>query len=125
MNNEAPISVTFSLTDPNEFPILFTIRGDEPKAFMLDLLVKSKWLKDNGFKPQVKTYGSKTPFVPQPIEYVPNRKCPTCGSPLIYADIKGKKTIKCSTNKWNKMLGKAEGCPFIEWSDKLPIKVQE
>lgn len=53
----------------------------------------------------------------KPIEYVPDRKCPTCGNQLVYAVVRssGKKFIKCSTNKWNPVTKQPEGCKFVEW----------
>lgn len=43
-------------------------------------------------------------------------ECPTCGNPLVEAETKtGKKFTKCSTNKWNFELKKAEGCDYVKW----------
>ncbi len=63
------------------------------------------------FTPVVKGFPKKEA---KPIEYVPDRKCPTCGAQLIYATKKdGSKFIKCSTNKY--MNGQSTGCPFVDW----------
>ena len=83
---------------------------------MSELTGKSFWLKSNGYKPQVKkTFGGAEK---KPIEYVPDRKCPKCGSQLVYqTTATGKKMIKCSTNKWNPITKTAEGCDFLEWQN--------
>lgn len=45
-----------------------------------------------------------------------DEKCPKCGSPVVLAVTRfGKKMKKCSTNKWNSELKKAEGCDFVQW----------
>ena len=42
--------------------------------------------------------------------------CPICGSALIRGETKtGKPFEKCSTNKWDRDLKKAIGCPFVNW----------
>ena len=42
--------------------------------------------------------------------------CPKCGSALVESETKtGKKFTKCSTNKWNFELKKAEGCDYVLW----------
>jgi len=113
-SNEAPISVTFSLIDPNDFPILLTFRNDDPKILMSELVSKSSWLKANGYKAQVKkSFGGGEK---KPIDIVPDRKCPKCGNQLVNQTTSaGKKMIKCITNKWNPITKQAEGCDYLEW----------
>lgn len=53
-------------------------------------------------------------LVVEPVEL--DEKCPKCGLPVVLAVTRfGKKMKKCSTNKWNSELKKAEGCDFVEW----------
>lgn len=45
------------------------------------------------------------------------RACPKCGNKVEHAMTKnGKPFVRCSTNRWNPQLKKAEGCDFVEWS---------
>lgn len=112
---EAIASTTYTLESPEGYPLLFTIRG----ASGMDLLTTMRTviepkLKELGYKPQVKQYGAGRPK--KEIEYVPNRKCPTCGSPLVYATLKdGRKFIKCSTQTYDFATKTKGGCPFVEW----------
>lgn len=113
-STEANSSVTFSLLDPNDFPILLTFRSEDPKVLMESLPIRSNWLKSNGYKAQVKkSFGGGEK---KPVDYVPDRKCPICGNQLVNkVTASGKKMIKCSTNKWNPVTKSEEGCTFLEW----------
>lgn len=125
MSTESPISITYSLVDPNGFDVLMTFRSDEPAKLMVTLKEKSDFLKDNGYKakPQ-RTFGAGVSK--PPAEVVPDRKCPICGSNLIYATTKeGKKFIKCSTNKWNFQTKQSEGCTYTDWGDAPRIPPSE
>jgi len=116
MSTESPISVTFSLLDPNDFPILLTFRSDDPKILMSELIDKSSWLKANGYKAQVKKsfgWGDK-----KPIEYVDGEVCPLCKEKLVKATTKdGKTFIKCSTQKYDFATKSITGCKYVKWPD--------
>jgi hypothetical protein len=120
-SNEAPASITYSITSKDGFNALFTVRDDMVKNLFTKMELVEKTLLDKGYKPQVKqSWGSTKP----PAEIVPDRKCPLCSQSLVYATTKdGKKFIKCSTNKWDFATKQATGCKFTEWEDKLPTKV--
>lgn len=112
---EAVSSVTYTLESKNGFPLLFTVRGasgGELLQAMTDSI--EPMLLEKGYQPQMKQYGPGRPK--KEIEYVPNRKCPTCGSPLVYATLKdGRKFIKCSTQTYDFATKTKGGCPFVEW----------
>lgn len=113
---EAPASQTIKIAYKGA-EILLTQRDLEVK--MLPFLEQAKkvidWAMENGFEAPKKFGGG---FKKEP-EYVPDRKCPTCGNQLVFATKKdGTKFIKCSTNKWNSFTKQAEGCSFVEWPEK-------
>jgi hypothetical protein len=117
MNTEAPVSVTFSLIDPNGFPILLTFRADDPRALMESLEDKSNWLKAHNFKPQEKkAFG---PREKKPLDVVTDRKCPECGGDLVRKETKtGKKLIECVNRKYDFATQKEVGsCKFVEWQN--------
>ncbi len=55
-----------------------------------------------------------------------DEKCPKCGSPVVLVVTRfGKKMKKCSTNTWNKVTKKAEGCDYVEWINGTTEKLEE
>lgn len=125
---EAVASATLTVTTPQGFSALFTIR--EPSAVKLFASlsdIETKLIED-GYKPQQSykssggSFGSKPTYQP---DFVPGAKCPTCLSPLIYAKKSdGTSFIKCSTAKWNKFEKKNTGCDFVDWDMKTDTKGQ-
>ena len=116
MSNEFPeagavINVDYKRTDG--FVIKLTLRDQTGKEVLTRLEGAIKEIVAQGGVPYERSSG----FPKKEKEYVVDRKCPTCQSRLIYFDAKGKKAIKCETNRWNKALGKAEGCVYIEWPE--------
>jgi len=109
---EAVASVTYSVTSKDGYNALFTVRGEKGMELLEMMKTIEKKLDENGYTPQVKKSWGK-----QEAEVVPDRKCPTCGSDLVYFMAKGKKHIKCSKQTWNRQTNSKEGCPFTEWSD--------
>lgn len=84
------------------------------KPYIDEAVGITAYLREMGFKPSWNedTNGAhakgSTPSL--------KRTCPICGSPVKEGETKnGKKYVKCSTNKWNAVLQKPEGCEFIEW----------
>ena len=53
--------------------------------------------------------------------------CPKCGSPIgeIQETPTGKKFRRCTTGKWNPVIRKTEGCPYIEWIMPKPEELNE
>ena len=110
---EAPASVTYSLTNPSGFPILFTVRGKSGTELLMQMVLIEKSLTEKGYKPQQKASFSK------PIPKIVG-KCPKCGSDAVETKKKdGTVYQKCSTNKWNKEESKYEGC---NWTSLFPYK---
>jgi hypothetical protein len=118
-STEAPASATLSITSKDGFDILFTIRKDSGNELLDALKSLGPQLVAKGYKPQEKrSYKG----VSKPTEYVPNRVCPLCTQPLVYATTKdGKRLIKCSTNKWDFTNKQVIGCKFIEWPNQPTI----
>lgn len=112
---EAVASVTYSLITPNEFPILFTVRGTSGTELLETMTTVEGMLKIKGFKPQPLRQGGFPPK--KEIEYVEGRLCPLCGEKLVYAIKKadGSKFIKCSTQKYDFATKTSSGCNFVEW----------
>lgn len=109
---EAPVSLTFKVAYKG-IEVLATKRDEDIqiKPFLESAKVAIDWALANGFEVPQKWGKNATT---KPVETVPDRKCPTCTSPLIYAYKKdGTKFIKCSTNKY--VNGQATGCSYVSW----------
>lgn len=129
--NEAPISVT-STVYYRGVSVLITKR--DPKTPIKDLLESQieviDWMLDTkGAQPSWNMDTNRQVAVSQPTSntiplvttLTPSEKgettCPKCGNPIISGITKtGRKYRKCSTNKWNAVLKRAEGCEWIEWT---------
>lgn len=108
--NEAPASVSYSIKTPNGFPCIFTMRAEEEGELINRMNMQEFYFKDNGYEPDIKTYRGK-----KEIKYVENRKCPKCGSKLVYFGSKNQH-IKCSTQKYDFTTKTTSGCDFVEWA---------
>jgi len=108
---EAAGSVTYSLIDPNGYPLLYTVR-ETSGTEMLDAMSKiSDRLKDEGYKPQEKGYPRKTK---KPVEYA-DYPCPNCKSKVKKGETKDGKPFEACTNKsWNNQTRKYEGCDYFK-----------
>lgn len=116
--NEAPASTTVKIKSKNGFEYLFTLRETNGIKLLDKMELLELELTDRGYT--ALSQGSKYPAKEK--EYVPNRKCPTCGAGLVYSQKKdGTKFIKCETNKWNAMTKQSEGCSFVEWNNSTPL----
>jgi hypothetical protein len=115
--NEAPFSVTYSVKNKDGFPMLISTRASEFEELLGNITNIDLFLLNNDYEPDIRRAG----FPPKKEkEYVPNRVCPKCGSPLIQSVTKtGKNLIKCSTAKY--FNGVASGCDFVEWLDDKPM----
>lgn len=121
---EAPASVTYSLIDPDGYPILYTVRGMSG----IDLLRKMddirQVLKVKGYTPQEQRYSGnlqrKLPTIHTESgegEYAPT-PCPICGARVKIAFNRktGKRFAKCEKNLF--INGRQAGCTFIDWRYK-------
>lgn len=79
-SNEAPASITYSITSKDGFNALFTVRDDMVKNLFIKMEVVEKTLLDKGYKPQVKQSFERKPFVPQPS--ASGNFCPKCHAPM-------------------------------------------
>lgn len=110
---ESPASVNTRLKSPNGFIYQWTMRDEKNSNLFYKIAeMEKKWIAD-GWTPVEDRKGG---FPQKEKEYVPDRKCPDCGSKLIYSQKKdGTKFIKCETNKWNPLTKQPEGCSYVEW----------
>lgn len=107
---EAPASVTYTIQSKEGFNALFTVRDTSGTSLLEKMIIIETKLTNLGYIPQIKR-GEK-----KPVETVQDRKCPTCGSELVYQLKKdGKKFIKCSKQKYDFTTKTASGCQFVEW----------
>lgn len=98
------------------FEISLTLRGDTGTQVLERLSLAIEQLKQDGCEPLPFHKGFAPKPAQKPIEYVPDRLCPTCGSRLIYGTKKdGSRFIKCETNKY--VNGQATGCPYVDWGN--------
>src|SRR5258708_1044145 len=73
--DEAPASVTVKIKSPAGFEYMFTMRSDKASTLMFRMkAMEENWTK-SGFTPIAQNVYSKKEA--KPVEYVPNRVCPT------------------------------------------------
>lgn len=121
---EAPASLTVKVKSKNGFEYLITARDMEMSSLFKKVDWVEKYFLANGWTALAQ--GNSGGFPKKQVNYVPDRKCPTCGNPLVYAETKtGKKFIKCSTNKWDFATKQAVGCAFTEWPQPIQQAPQE
>lgn len=115
-HSEAPASVTYSLTSPKAFPILFTIRGDSGKDLLETMDIIEKVLEEKGYKPQEKrSFGGYQ----KKEEYVEGIKCPKDqGRIILKKSREGKPFHVCENGKFTN--GVKSGCDFFKWVDEGP-----
>ena len=110
---EMTSSVTFTLTSPSGFPILFTVRSMSEEELLDKIGVLELRLRDEGYEA-----GSTRSSFPKKEKKVVG-VCPKCGSQLIEATKKDGTTFKkCENNKWDFNLKKNVGsCDYMEWGE--------
>lgn len=93
--NEAPASVTYSITSEDGFNALFTIRGEKGLE-LLDLMYHiEKKLIEKRYKPQIKqSFGAGAK---KEVQYVEGRVCPDCGKRIV----KKEKLEQCEDYKYD------------------------
>lgn len=108
--NEAPASVTYSITSKDGYNALFTIRDINGASLLDTMEIIEKVLHDKKYLPQVKQgFGAK-----KEVQYVEGKVCPLCKGRLIKAISKvGKEFHKCENGKF--IGGVASGCKFVDW----------
>jgi hypothetical protein len=110
---EAPASVTYSITSPDGFNALFTVRemsGTELLGKMSGTIEKK--LLELGYKPQAPKMG----YPPKVKDYVEGRVCPVDGGKLVNKVSKaGKKYIQCENGSYNPVTKTTDGCKYTEW----------
>lgn len=111
---EAIGSANCTITSPNGFPWQITLRQPSFEKLLKQILVAEQTFVKDRYKPDIKRGFGRAK---KPVETVPGRQCPQCNNPLIYFEAKGRKHIKCSTQKYYN--GQVQGCSFVEWADRL------
>jgi hypothetical protein len=113
-------SATFSMTTPNGFNVLFTIREGDIKATKdLVSLVQAvdKHFTEVGFKPQVKSFGGGSARKEK--EWTGD-VCPKDGGRLYHMVTKtGKDMCKCENSKYDFATKTSSGCDFVAWGKNL------
>jgi ribosomal protein S27AE len=108
---EAPASVTYSITSPTGFPALFTIREMTGLALLTKMESIEKKFIDLGYKPQIRqAFGQKKELV------YADHTCPICGKRVVLAETKdGRKLEKCETQTWDPTTKSPKGCAYTKW----------
>lgn len=121
---EAVSSFTVEVKTPTGYSGMLTIRSDDEMTLVDRWMVLEMFLASNGYEPHQR-YGKgsykKPEVAKKPVQQVPGRMCPTCGSPLVYFEKPGQpglKHIKCSTQKWDWKTKQPMGCPYVEWANQ-------
>ena len=116
---EAVASATYSLTSPNGFGVLFTVR-DESGSGLLDKMKKDiePRLIADGYKKQEPRYGGGggAGRPPKEVLYVPETLCPTCGKRLVLFEANGKPHAKCETQSFDFQTKQKKGCAYTDWN---------
>jgi hypothetical protein len=123
--NEAPASVTYSITSKGGYNALFTIRATSGKELLITMDDIEKVLIAKEYKPQAPKFGQK-----KEIEYVKDLSgnpmlCPTCkvGHIKIINSAKGT-FYGCDTSKFDPVTKTYTGCKFFSNTDPSKIVVK-
>lgn len=107
---EAPASVTYSITSQGGFNALFTIREMTGLDLLNKMSVIEKKLVELGYKPQIKpVFGQKKEIV------YADYNCPTCGKRVVVAETTRGKVEKCETQKYDYQTKTNTGCAYTKW----------
>ena len=115
-SNEAPASVTYSITSKDGFNILFTVRDDKASELLDKMAIIEPSLIKRGYVPQIKkSFGGGGEKKPEVII----GKCPECGGDLLEkTTLSGKKFQECRNRKYDFATKKDVGsCKYIKWLD--------
>ena len=113
---DAPASVTYSLTSPTGYGLLFTVRGESHPELLQEMLTVESSLVDLGYTAQVKSYGGGK--AKAPVVYVEGEECPKCGGKLLDKTTKnGKKMHECENRKYDFTTKTTTGCEYVKWLD--------
>ena len=107
---EAPASVTYSITTKNGFPALFTVRDMTGLDLLKKMIsIEAKFI-EQGIKPQLKVaFGQKKELV------YADHPCPICKSRVIIAETSKGKMEKCETQKYDFTTKTSSGCAYVKW----------
>lgn len=109
---EARASVTYNMTSPKGFGVLFTMRSGNEAELMEMMEETEEYLVKKGYTAEVRrSFGAK------PKEIVEGEKCPKCGADLIKITAKGRPAVKCSMSKYDFMTKTASGCDYFKYTD--------
>jgi|SaaInlLV_10m_DNA_2_1039722.scaffolds.fasta_scaffold00542_27 hypothetical protein len=115
-HTEAPASVTYSLTSPKGLGVLFTVRNEDSKELLQEMITIEESLMDLGYTKQVRSYGGGK--AKAPVKYVEGKMCPKDGGKLLDKTTKmGKSFHECENRKYDFTTKQTSGCDFIDWLD--------
>lgn len=123
-HTEAPTSATYKLTSPKGFGVLFTVRGDDSKELLQEMITIESSLVDLGYQVATQSYGRGKP---KDIEWVEGRTCPKDGGRIQKITTKGGKVLfQCENRKYDFTTKTTSGCDFVEWQEDVgsgePVK---
>lgn len=109
---EAPASVTYSVTSKSGFNALVTSRANTFQDLFKQMQTIEALLSQEGYIPQVKqVFGAK-----KPVTYIEGRVCPEDGGRLIDKTTNsGKKCEECENRKYDFKTKQTSGCSYIKW----------
>ena len=108
---EAPASVTYDVTSPNGFNVLFTVRDMTGMELLAKMTTIEKKFLEQGFKPHDRSFQKKQE---QPKVYA-DHVCPTCGAKVLIVDTAKGKMEKCETQKYDFKTKTSSGCAYYKW----------
>jgi DNA-directed RNA polymerase subunit RPC12/RpoP len=111
---EAPASVTYSITTKNGFPALFTVRDMTGSDLIKKMVAIEAKFIEQGIKPQLKVaFGQK-----KEVKYVEGKVCPQCGSKIVEkTKADGHIYFKCEKGGWDRTANKPTGCDYVDWNN--------
>lgn len=120
--NEAPASVTYTITSKGGFNALFTIRDVAGTDLLEKMEQIEKTLVEKEYKPQVRIpFGQKKEIV-----YVEGKVCPLCKGRLVERATKaGKKYHACENGKYDFATKSVTGCKFVDWLEPKAEVIEE
>lgn len=108
---EAPASVTYDITSPNGFNVLFTVRDMTGMDLLVKMTAIEKKFQEQGYKPHERGFAKKEA---KPIVYA-EHMCPSCGKRVIIAETSKGKMEKCETQKYDFTTKTSTGCAYTKW----------
>ena len=116
MHTEAPTSVTYTLTSPSGYSVLYTVRGTSGGALLEEMDAIENSLVDKGYKSKG---GGKSLGKTESVATPTNELCPKCNAPLVEKTIKDRPANVCSTNVWDPDTRTATVCDYMTYTDVI------